>query len=178
MQHIALRNGKEFDDRLFTREFTNHLNHLKNGGALATASKVDDFKSRKALLKGCNRAQCYVIDVCEITRLLAVTEELDFLSSQAPFSKAKRGHIGTSSRSVHREIPQTVRQTHANGCSVAQSLRAQLGSGVRGNGGSYIQVSRKGIGSPAYREEVLACTTWVTPCFSHGLQEGRRIPGR
>ena len=106
MQHIPLRNGKEFYDRLFTCEPTNHLNHLKNGGALATAPKVDDFKSRKALLKGCNRAQCYVINVCEITRLLAVAEELDILSSQAPFSKAKRCHVGTTSRSVHGEIPQ------------------------------------------------------------------------
>ena len=106
MQHIALRNGKEFDVRLFTREFTNHLNHLKDGRALATASKVDDFKSRKALLKGGNGAERDIIDVCEVSRLLAVAEELDFLSSQAPFSKAKRGHIGTSSRSVHREVPQ------------------------------------------------------------------------
>ncbi len=103
MQHIPLRNGKEFYDRLFTCEPTNHLNHLKNGGALATAPKVDDFKSRKALLKGGNRAQGYVIDVCEVTRLFAVTEELDFLSSQAPFSKAKRCHVGTSSRTVHGE---------------------------------------------------------------------------
>ena len=106
MQHIALRNGKEFYDRLFTCEPTNHLNHLKNGGALATASKVDNFKSRKPLLKGCNRAQCYVIDVCEITRLFAVTEELDFLSPEAPLCKSEGGHIGTSSRSVHREVPQ------------------------------------------------------------------------